>query len=305
MKHLLTIFDLTKEEIEGVIYRAAVLKAILKEDIPYVPLTGKTLGLIFDKSSTRTRVSFEVAMHQLGGSSIFISPGESQIGRGEPVKDTVRVLSRFVDALVIRTYAQETIEEFARYAKVPVINGLTNLCHPCQILSDLFTIYDKKGRYEGIKIVWIGDGNNMAHSWLKAAARLGLNLTLACPEGYEPDMNLIEEAQKEAGSKIRLINDPYEAVKGADVVNTDVWVSMGQEEEREERLKAFQGYQVNEELLKRAKRNCIVMHCLPAHRGEEITDDVIESKNSVIFDQAENKLYMHRAILEKLLVKQT
>lgn len=301
-RNLLTIFDLTRENMDAVFEKAAILKGRHKRGIPYQPLIGKTLGLIFEKASTRTRVSFEAAMYQMGGHAVFISHKDSQIGRGEPVKDTARVLSRYLDGIVIRTFGHELIEEFAGYARVPVINGLTDLHHPCQVLTDVFTIVEKKGECKGLKVAWIGDGNNMANSWIEAAARLGFDLILACPKGYWPDKKVLERAKKEAASRIEIVNDPKEAAKDADVLNTDVWASMGQEDAREKRMKDFQGYQINKELLKLAKKDAIVMHCLPAHRGEEITEDVIEGGQSAVFDQAENKLHVGKVILEKLLL---
>ncbi|MDP2683220.1 MAG: ornithine carbamoyltransferase [Deltaproteobacteria bacterium] len=300
-KNLLTIFDLTKEEIVAVFEKAAILKGRQKRGIPYQPLTGKTLGLIFEKASTRTRVSFEAAMYQMGGHAVFISHKDSQIGRGEPVKDTARVLSRYLDGIVIRTFGHDMVEEFAKYSSVPVINGLTNLHHPCQALADIFTVIEKKGGYKGLKAAWIGDGNNMANSWIEAASRLGFDLMLACPDGYWPDKKILEKAKKETKSNIAIVKNPKEAAKDADVLNTDVWASMGQEDEAEKRKKAFQGYQIDSGLLKLAKKDAIVMHCLPAHREEEITDEVIEGSQSVIFDQAENRLHVQKVILEMLL----
>ncbi|MBI5286748.1 MAG: ornithine carbamoyltransferase [Deltaproteobacteria bacterium] len=300
-RHLLTIFDLTKDEIDALLERAKSLKERHKLGIPHTPLLGKTLSLVFEKPSTRTRVSFEVAIRQMGGQAIFISPTDSQIGRGEPIKDTARVLSRYVDGVVIRTFGHDIIKEFAQYSSIPVINGLTDLHHPCQVLSDVFTVVEKKGRYKGLKVAWIGEGNNMANSWIEAASRLGFDLVLACPDGYWPDKRILERAKKETKSKIEVVKDPRDAAKDADVLNTDVWASMGQEAEREKRLRDFKGYQINEDLLKLAKRGAIVMHCLPAHRGEEITDGVIEGSMSVVWDQVENRLHMGKAILEWLL----
>lgn len=300
--NLLTIFDFTKEEIDTIFQKAALLKTRHKQGIPHHPLIGKTIALIFEKASTRTRVSFEVAMYQLGGNVIFISQRDSQIGRGEPIKDTARVLSRYVDGIVIRTFGHDIVEEFAQYSSVPIINGLTDLHHPCQVLTDVFTIVEKKGSYKGLKVAWIGDGNNMANSWIEAASRLGFDLTLACPNGYLPDKDILERAKKETRSRIEIVKDPEQAAKDADVLSTDVWASMGQEEEIEKRKKAFKGYQINSEILKLAKKDAIVMHCLPAHRGEEITDEVMEGSNSVIFDQVENRLHVQKVILEKLLL---
>lgn len=297
--HLLTIADLSKEDIDGLIKRAASLKERHKKGIPHHPLRGKTLGLIFEKSSTRTRVSFETAMYHLGGDAIFISQRDSQIGRGEPIKDTARVMSRYVDAIAIRTFGHEIIEEYARYSTVPVINGLTDTHHPCQVLADILTVVEKKGGYENIKACWIGDGNNMANSWIEAACRLGFKLTLACPKGYQPDAKILSSAK---GADIRLTESVEEAAKDADVLNTDVWASMGQEKEAEDRKKAFAGYQINSAVMKLAKKDAIVLHCLPAHREEEITEEVLEGPNSAVWDQAENRLHIQKAILEWLLV---
>ncbi len=298
--HLLTLHDLGKEAVAELIDRAIELKRRHKRGIPYRPLVGKTLLLLFEKPSTRTRISFEVAMTQLGGSTIFVTSQDTQLGRGEPIKDTARVVSRYVDSVVIRTHEHERIEEFARHSRVPVINGLTKTHHPCQVLADIMTVVEKKGTYENLKIVWIGDGNNMANSWIEIAGLLGLRLTLSCPEGFMPDKNIVDVAIKE-GAEIEFAETPEEAIKGADVVNTDVWTSMGDEEEKEKREKAFKGYQINDTLLELANPDCIVMHCLPAHRGEEITDSVIEGSNSVVWDEAENRLHMQKAILERLL----
>ncbi|MBE9536498.1 MAG: ornithine carbamoyltransferase [Proteobacteria bacterium] len=299
-KDLLRISELSRDEIEGLLRRAIELKSMQKKGISHQPLAGKTMGMIFEKSSTRTRVSFEVGMMQLGGNAIFLSPRDTQIGRGEPVSDSARVLSRYLDGIMIRTYSQEMLEEFAKYSGVPVINGLTDLLHPCQVLTDLMTIKEKKAGLRDLKIAWIGDGNNMANSWIAAAARLGFELSLATPASHRPDSKILEEAERN-GAKINLVESPLEAAKDADVINTDVWASMGQEEEYEDRKRLFASYQVNSELLTAAKSDAIVMHCLPAHRGEEITDEVMEGPQSVIFDQAENRLHLQKAILEKLL----
>lgn len=299
--HLLTIAELTKQEVDKLLEMAAVGKARHKMGIPHNPLRGKTLGLIFEKSSTRTRVSFETAMYQLGGDAIFISQRDSQIGRGEPIKDTARVMSRYVDGIVIRTFGHEIIEEYAKYSTVPVINGLTDLHHPCQVLADVLTIIEKKGGYDGMKVCWIGDGNNMANSWIEAAEVLGFELVLACPKGYWPHEGILKKAVA-ANPKIRVTESVDEAATGADVLNTDVWASMGQEEEAEARRKAFDGFQINSRLLEFAKKDAIVLHCLPAHRGEEITDDVMEGPQSAIWDEAENRLHIQKAILERLLV---
>jgi ornithine carbamoyltransferase len=299
-KDLLRISGLSKNEIEALLQRAIELKSMRKSGVSHKPLAGKTMGMIFEKSSTRTRVSFEVGMMQLGGNAIFLSPRDTQIGRGEPVADSARVLSRYLDGIVIRTYSQEVLEEFARFSSVPVINGLTDLLHPCQVLTDLMTIKEKKGDIKSLKIAWIGDGNNMANSWISAAARLGFELILATPSSHRPDSTILKGAEKE-GARIRIVESALDAAKDADVINTDVWASMGQEKEYDERKKLFVSYQVNSELLGMAKDDAIVMHCLPAHRGEEITDEVMEGPRSVIFDQAENRLHLQKAILEKLM----
>jgi ornithine carbamoyltransferase len=263
------------------------------------PLAGKTLAMIFMKSSTRTRVSFEVGTYQLGGHALFLSPRDVQLGRGEPIMDTARVLSRYVDGIMIRTFAHQDIEELAKYASVPVINGLTDLLHPCQILADLLTVNQHLGTYEGKKFAWIGDGNNMANSWINAAYRLGFELTLACPKGYEPADHLLERAQKVA--KVTVVRDPMEAAAGAHVINTDVWASMGQEEEQKIREKAFTGFAVDSKLMKRADPSAIFLHCLPAHRGEEVTNDVIEGPQSRVWDEAENRLHVQKAVMAVLM----
>lgn len=300
--HLLTIAELTKQEVDTLLEMAATGKARHKAGIPHNPLRGKTLGLIFEKSSTRTRVSFETAMHQLGGQAIFISQRDSQIGRGEPIKDTARVMSRYVDAIVIRTFGHDIIEEYAKYSTVPVINGLTDLHHPCQVLADILTIIEKKGGYDGLKVCWIGDGNNMANSWIEAAQVLGFELVLACPRGYYPDEAILKKAVA-INPKIRVTESVEEAATGADVLNTDVWASMGQEEEAVARKKAFEGFQINSRVMGLAKKDAIVMHCLPAHRNEEITEEVMEGPQSVIWDEAENRLHIQKAILDRLIVK--
>ena len=294
-RHILTLLDLEKADFETFFQRATELKERYKKGITEKVLAGKTLGLIFEKPSTRTRVSFEAAMVQLGGTPIFISAKDTQIVRNEPVRDTARVLSRFIDALAIRTFSQDLLNGFAEYSDIPVINALTDLYHPCQILSDLLTIIEEKGGYNGVKIAWVGDGNNVANSWINAAGVLGLTLSLACPEGYEPHVPLPE------GGAVTITNDPREAVKDADVIYTDVWASMGQEVEQLHRKKVFHPFQVNVPLVEEAKKDAIVMHCLPAHRGEEISDDVLEGPQSVVWDQAENKMHMHKAILEVLI----
>jgi ornithine carbamoyltransferase len=302
-KDLLTIYDLTRKEIEAILHKAAELKEMLRKGKPHRPLEGKTLAMIFEKPSTRTRVSFEQGMFQLGGHALSLNPQDTQLGRGEAIADTARVLSRYVDGIMIRTFAQERVEEMARYASIPVINGLSDLLHPCQILSDIFTMWERLGRYRGLKVAYVGDGNNVANSWINGALRLGFDLWLACPPGYEPNEKILARAQAEGSSRIVLTHDPREAVKGAHVINTDVWASMGQEGERAERIKAFQGYQVNADLVRQGEKGVVVMHCLPAHRGEEITDEVMDGPHSVVFDQAENRLHVQKAILTILMGK--
>ena len=294
-KDILSIKDLTREEIDWLINRGLELKRMGRRN-DYKPLSGYVLGLLFEKASTRTRVSFEVAMMRLGGNTIFLSAKETQLSRDETIEDTSRVLSRYLDCLAVRTYSQETLETMAKYADIPVINALTDMYHPCQVLSDIMTVKEKKGRIDGLKIAWIGDGNNVANSWINLAKKMDFQLVLACPKGCEPK-------EKFSDSKnIILVSDPKEAAKDADVINTDVWVSMGEEKEAERKKKALRNYQVNKELVRLAKPDVIVMHCLPAHRGEEITDEVMDGPNSVVFDQAENKLYLHEAVLEMLLL---
>ena len=295
------VYDLQILDFELIFERAKRLKKMLRDGHTYTSLKGKTLGMIFDKPSTRTRISFEVGMYQLGGMALFLSSRDTQLGRGEIIADTARIMSRYLDGIMIRTYSQNSVEEFARYATIPVINGLTDLLHPCQILSDLFTIIEKRGSYEGLKIAYVGDGNNIANSWIEAAATLPFHLALACPEGYGPDADILKRGRGEAEKGITLCRDPLDAVQDADVVYTDVWTSMGQEDEREERAEALKGYQINRELLSLAQRDVIAMHCLPAHRGEEITAEVIDGPHAVVFDQAENRLHVQKAILEILL----
>lgn len=299
--HLLTLWDFTREQLIAYINRAMELKREAASGVRHRMLAGKTIAMIFEKPSTRTRVSFEAAMYGLGGQVIFLSSKDTQLARNEPLKDMARVMSRYVDGLVIRTFGQEIVDELARYATIPVVNALTDKHHPCQILSDSMTIIEKKGPLEKLQIAWVGDGNNMANSWIHAASRIGFSLTLACPEGYDPDPDVLAEAQQQATAPITLVRDPVEAVKNADAINVDVWASMGQEEEQKERLRIFQSYQVNSALLKQAKTDSLVLHCLPAHREEEITEEVLESPQCVAFDQSENKLHMHKAILEKHL----
>ncbi len=300
-KHLLSLEDFNKEELLRFITRAIELKHESKSGVRHRQLDGKTIGLISEKPSTRTRVSFEVAMYGLGGQVIYLSGGDTQLARSEPLKDMARVMSRYVDGMVIRTYGQEMIDEFAKYSSVPVINALTNLGHPCQILSDIMTVVEEKGNIEDVKIAWLGDGYNMANSWIQAASIIGFELTLACPEGFDPDSGILSRGKARAQKPITLLRDPVEAVKNADVINVDVWASMGLDDELEKRIEIFSPYQLNDALLAKAPADAIVLHCLPAHRGEEITEEVLESERSVVFDQAENKMHIHKAILELLL----
>ena len=299
---LLSIHELSADDVEEILTLAADLKAKQKAGIPHKLLAGKTLGMIFEKSSTRTRVSFEVGMYQLGGQALFLSSRDLQLGRGEPIKDTARVLSRYLDGIMIRTYGHERIEELARYADIPVINALSDLLHPCQALTDLFTIREYKGKnLAGLKIAYVGDGNNMTHSLMYAAAKVGMNFAAATPEGYEPNAEVVANAKADAaptGATITITHNPMEAVAGADVIVTDTWASMGQEAEHDTRTAVFRPYQVNWELVAESgNARCIVMHCLPAYRGEEITEDVFEEFADVIFDEAENRLHVQKAIM--------
>ncbi|MHB1169827.1 MAG: ornithine carbamoyltransferase [Longimicrobiales bacterium] len=296
-RHFLAIPDFERDELYDLLALARRMKTGEYRD---QPLRGRTLGMIFEKSSTRTRVSFEVGTYQLGGHALFLSSRDIQLGRGEPIRDTARVLSRYLDGIMIRTFGHDTIEELARFASVPVINGLTDLLHPCQILADLLTVQEEFGTdVSNVKIAWVGDGNNMAHSWLNAAYRLGFELRLACPDGYQPDPEILARAQKH--TRIILTTDPGEAVDGADVVNTDVWASMGQEEEAAQRQQAFKGYHVDDALMSRASDRAIFLHCLPAHRGEEVSESVIEGSRSRVFDEAENRLHVQKAIMATLM----
>ena len=299
-KNFLCLSDWSVEELEKIFALARGLKAKQQSGEPHHLLAGKTLGMLFEKSSTRTRVSFEVGMYHLGGHALFLAAGNTQMGRGEPIKDTARCMARYVDGVMIRTYSQEAVEEYAEFSAVPVINGLTDMYHPCQILADLLTVIEHKGNYRDLTYCWIGDGNNMANSWINAASVFGFELRVATPAGYEPDA-MVKERAAEAGANIIYTNDPERAARGADVLNTDVWASMGQETEQEERQKAFVGYQVNMELLALANPDCVVMHCLPAHRDEEITDEVMESRHSIIYDEAENRLHVQKAIMALLM----
>ena len=303
-RDFLTLKDFTRQEIEEMVNLGIDLKAKQKAGIPTPILAGKTLGMIFQKSSTRTRVSFEVGMYQLGGSALFLSTNDLQIGRGEPIKDTARVLSRYLDGIMIRTYSHADVEELAEYADIPVINGLTDDYHPTQIIADLITIQEHKGKLEGIKFAYVGDGNNMTHSLMIGCAKVGMDVTVACPDGYMPNPEIVALAQSyaaESGGSVTVMHDPKEAVKGVDVVYTDTWASMGQEAEKEIRKKAFAGYQVDDAMMALAKPDAIFMHCLPAYRGMEVTDEVIESSQSVVFDEAENRLHAHKAIMASVM----
>jgi len=301
-KDLLSLLDLEENDFEKLFKRAIQLKERYAKGIFDKVLTGKTLGLIFDKKSTRTRVAFETAMIQLGGHPIYMSTQDTQISRNEPAKDTARVLSRYIDCLAMRTFDHSLVEEFAQSSTIPVINALTDSFHPCQILSDIMTVIEHKGGYKNRKIAWVGDGNNVVNSWINAASVLGLDLFVACPEGFEVNMQTIEGAGIEGKTNIKFTNDPKEAVKDADVVYTDVWASMGNEDELSKRISDFEGFQINKQLLSLASSDVLVMHCLPAHRGEEIAEDVLEDNNAVFWDQAENKRHMHKAILESLIL---
>ena len=300
MKHLLKMLDLSKEEIIDILNLADQLKYELKHNIAHRHLQGKTLGMIFQKSSTRTRVSFETGMFQLGGQALFLSSRDLQIGRGEPVQDTARVLSRYLDGIMIRTFEQKEVEDLAEYGSIPIINGLTDFCHPCQVLADLMTIREHKGRFEGLKMCYIGDGNNMANSLIVGGLKVGMEVAVACPAGYEPDAAILEFANQTG--KFTFTNDVKEAAKDADVIFTDVWASMGQEGEAEKRRQAIEGvYQINDDLLRVAKPDVMIQHCLPAHRGEEITAEVFEAHAEEIFDEAENRLHAQKAVMVKLM----
>ena len=305
-KDLLSIHDLTPGEVETIFDLSRELKDKQKRGIAHPILQGKTLGMIFQKSSTRTRVSFEVGMYQLGGSALFLSANDLQIGRGEPVRDTARVMSRYVDGIMIRTFSHAEVEELAHYSTIPIINGLTDLLHPCQALADLFTVREHKGDLKGLKMAYIGDGNNMVNALLHGCAKVGMHITVATPAGYAPNKQIIAEAQEAAalsGSKIVITNSPLEAAAGADVLYTDVWASMGQEAEQMARQRIFADFQINSAALEVANNDAIVMHCLPAHRGEEITNEVIEGPQSVVFDEAENRLHVQKAIMALLMNK--
>ena len=299
MKHLLKLMDLSSKEISEILNLADQLKYEKKNGIKHHILEGKTLGLIFEKSSTRTRVSFEVGMYDLGGNALFLSSRDLQIGRGEPVQDTARVLSRYLDGIMIRTFAQQEVEDLAKYGSIPIINGLTDYCHPCQVLADLMTIREHKGVLAGKKLCYIGDGNNMTNSLIVGGIKMGMEVSVACPKGYEPDAELIKWAAE--NGTFTCTEDVFEAAKDADVLYTDVWASMGQEAEAEERKKIFKRYQINSDVMAVAHNDAMVMHCLPAHRGEEIAEDVLEAHANEIFDEAENRLHAQKAVLVKCM----
>lgn len=298
-RHFLTLHDLSSEELDTLITRAIELKAMQMRGEIYEPLKNKVLGMVFEKSSTRTRVSFEAGMAQFGGHAIFLSPRDTQLGRGEPVEDTARVLSRMVDAIMIRTFEHEKIEVFAAHSRVPVINALTDMYHPCQLLADVQTYVEHRGTINGRTVAWIGDGNNMCHSYINAAMQFDFKLNIACPNGYEPDAGLV----KAAGDRVSIMHDARAAAEGADLVTTDVWASMGQEEEQKVREKAFAEFEVNDAVMACASPDAVFMHCLPAHRGEEVSASVIDGTQSIVWDQAENRLHAQKALLEFLLVR--
>lgn len=304
MKDFISLHDLTKEEISALLELSLKLKDETKKGIEHHLLKGKTLGMIFSKSSTRTRVSFEVGMTQLGGYPLFLSANDIQLGRGETIYDTAKVLERYLDGIMIRTFSHDDVLELAEHADIPVINALTDLLHPCQVLADLQTIYEKKGTLEGLKFAYIGDGNNMANSIMYGCGKMGLDCAIGCPEGYEPNADVTENAKddfKKSGANLLITPAPVEAIKNADIVYTDTWVSMGQESEKAERQKLFMPYQIDEKLFKNAKSDAIFMHCLPAYRGFEVTPEVIDGPNSVIFDEAENRLHAQKAIMATLM----
>ncbi|NWF38987.1 ornithine carbamoyltransferase [Mariprofundus sp. NF] len=300
MRHFLTLLDVSSEEARYILKRAAKIKRKLKEGKATRSLEGKTLGMIFDKASTRTRVSFETGMFQLGGHALFLHSGTTQLGRGEPIEDSARVLSSMVDCVMIRTFGHDIVQNFSEYSAVPVINGLTDLTHPCQILADVFTYEEHRGSIEGKTVTWVGDGNNMAHSWINGAVSFGYSLRIASPEGYRPDAKLLAAACA-LGADVSLIDDPVAAVDGADLVTTDVWASMGQEQEQAEREVDFAGYQVNDRVMAHANPDALFMHCLPAHRGEEVTASVIDGPQSVVWAEAENRLHAQKGLLDFLL----
>ncbi len=296
-RHFLTLLDLTPEQIRALIQRATELKQLRRQGAIVETLKHKTLGMIFEKSSTRTRVSFEAGMTQLGGAALFLSPNDTQLGRGEPLEDTARVLSRMVDCIMIRTFSHAGLETFARHSQVPVINGLTDLVHPCQLLADMQTYFENRGDIRGKTVTWVGDGNNMCHSYINAARQLDFELRITCPEGYDPDPTVLDPA----GDRCQIIRDPMSAVKNTHLVVTDVWASMGQEQEQKQREVAFKDYQVTTEMMRQAAPDALFMHCLPAHRGEEVAAEVIDAENTVVWEEAENRLHAQKALLEFLI----
>jgi ornithine carbamoyltransferase len=303
-RHLVTLDDLTRDDVSALFELAADLKAKRRQGVLHPLLSGKTLAMIFEKPSLRTRVTFEAGMTQLGGHAIYLTPADIRLGERETVQDAARNLERWVDGIVARTFSHQMVERLASYSRVPVINGLTDAHHPVQILCDLFTVWEKRRKVAGLRVVFVGDGNNVCHSWLQGAAKMGVHFTLACPKGYEPDPGIFAaalEAAQASGARLTVTHDPVAAVREADVLYTDVWTSMGQEEERARRLKDFQGFQVDARLVRLAASDVLVMHCLPAHRGEEITDEVMEGPHSIVFDEAENRLHMQKAVLVRLL----
>ncbi len=303
-KDFLAITDLTEEEIHEIFRLAKDLKEKQKRGKEYQPLKGKTLAMIFQKPSARTRVSFEVGMFQLGGHAVYLAPSDIGLGKRESVADIARVLSRYNDGIMARLFGHELIIELAKYASVPVINGLTDLLHPCQVMGDMFTIMELRGGFDGLKVTFIGDGNNLANSWINMASRISMRLTLSIPEGYDPDPEILEKARMSGKSEIEIERDPLKAVRDSDIIYTDVWASMGQEREAKKRKKVFKSYQVNQELIEYAKHDVKVMHCLPAHRGDEITDEVMDGRHSIVFDQAENRLHIQKAIMVSLMKNQ-
>ncbi len=296
-RHFLSLLDFSADELQQLIRRASELKQIHHSDKVYEPLKGRTLGMIFEKSSTRTRVSFETGMTQLGGHALFLSSRDTQLGRGEPIEDSARVLSSMVDCVMIRTFEHEKVERFAEYSSVPIINALTDQLHPCQLLADMQTYYEHRGDITGKRVVWVGDGNNMCHSYINAARQFDFQLIIACPEGYDPDNTILNTAR----DRCEIVRDPLEAATGADLIVTDVWASMGQEEEQKKRMQAFSSYQVNDDVMGQADKEALFMHCLPAHRGEEVSASVIDHPESVVWDEAENRMHSQKALLEKLL----
>ncbi|MDO5125630.1 MAG: ornithine carbamoyltransferase [Ruminococcus sp.] len=302
MKHLLKMLDMSKDEIIDILNLADQLKYELKNGIPHPHLKGKTLGMIFQKSSTRTRVSFETGMYQLGGQALFLSNRDLQIGRGEPVQDTARVLSRYLDGIMIRTFEQKEVEDLAEYGSIPIINGLTDFCHPCQVLADLMTIREFKGTFDGLKMCYIGDGNNMANSLIVGGLKVGMSVSIACPKDYQPDQQVLDFAEQYC-DKFSMTDVPLEAAKDADVLFTDVWTSMGEEAETEKRKIAFAGYQINDDIMAVAKPDAMVQHCLPAHREEEITEKVFEAHADEIFEEAENRLHAQKAVMVRVMCK--